>query len=64
MLTSARLSDDTAEWGQKMLSLLFTEGKLANGNPSGLTNSKYEARQKSIRNRNPNSDQTKYIAIC
>ena len=59
MLTSAKLSEDASRGGQKLLSLLFTEDELANGNPSGKTNSKDENRQKSIKK--PDLDTMKYI---
>jgi len=60
MLTLAKLSDDASKCRQKLLSLLFTEDELANGNPSGNTSSKDESRRQSIRKLDP--DRMKYIS--
>lgn len=52
-LQSAKLQCDPSKCGLQLLGCLFSPEELVNGNPSGITNSKDEMRQKSIKKLDP-----------
>ena len=58
-LQSAKLNQNSAKCALQMMGCLFSTDELVNGNPSGITNSKDEARRRSIRKLDPN--RMKYI---
>ena len=58
-LQSAKLHRKPGKCALQMLDCLFSTDELVNGNPSGLTNSKDEARRKTIKQLDP--ERIKYI---
>ena len=58
-LQAAKLNPEPAKSALQLMGCLFTATEMVNGNPSGVTNSKYEGRKAAIRKFDPN--RMKYI---
>lgn len=52
-LQQAKLNPDAAKCALQMMAALFTTEEMVNGNPSGFTNSKDEARRRTIKRLDP-----------
>ena len=52
-LANAKLQPDAGSTALKLMDCMFSTAKMVNGNPSGVTRSKDEARQRTIRALDP-----------